>query len=76
MQKMNDYIVHALPKKLQCVILPLMDKNQCKRDYKFRYEVTPRMTCYGFQDGMIDSCKVKSNTSDLTSGKEKYFIIL
>lgn len=60
-QKTYDIIDPILPERLQCVRLPIIKKNKCYQDYKFRYELTPRMTCYGFEDGEADSCKVRRN---------------
>ncbi|KAL6446751.1 hypothetical protein ACFW04_001288 [Cataglyphis niger] len=59
----DDYIDPVLPKTLQCIEIPLIERELCCEDYKDRYVITPRMLCYGYQDGAEDSCKGDSGAS-------------
>ncbi|XP_032684632.1 trypsin-7-like isoform X2 [Odontomachus brunneus] len=61
--KYNDFINPILAEKLQCVLLPLIQKELCCKDYKFFFEITSQMTCYGFQEGAFDSCKGDSGSA-------------
>ncbi|XP_014489281.1 PREDICTED: vitellin-degrading protease-like [Dinoponera quadriceps] len=61
--KINDYIYPALTEVPHCVMIPQIQKEQCYKDYKLRYELTSRMTCYGFQEGMDDTCKGDSGAA-------------
>ncbi|XP_011684320.1 PREDICTED: plasma kallikrein-like [Wasmannia auropunctata] len=56
-QKFNGTIMPVLSKNLQCATVPLINNTICQKDYANRYIVTPRMTCYGFQEGGIDACQ-------------------
>lgn len=59
----DDNIDPILPKTLKCIIIPLIERESCCEDYKDRYVITPRMSCYGYQDGAEDACKVRLKLS-------------
>ncbi|XP_029659219.1 coagulation factor XI-like isoform X2 [Formica exsecta] len=59
----DDNIDPILPKTLKCIIIPLIERESCCEDYKDRYVITPRMSCYGYQDGVEDACKGDSGAA-------------
>ncbi|EFN72369.1 Transmembrane protease, serine 13, partial [Camponotus floridanus] len=46
----------VLANTLQCIQIPKISKRQCSEYYKYRFTITRRMLCYGFQNGQKDSC--------------------
>ncbi|KYM96553.1 Trypsin-1 [Cyphomyrmex costatus] len=72
-QKDQGVIEPNLAETLQCVVVPRINKWTCQRDYANRFIVTPRMTCYGFQEGGRDACQGDSggpivNTDNILLG--------
>ncbi|XP_070170545.1 vitellin-degrading protease isoform X2 [Polyergus mexicanus] len=59
----DDSIDPILPKTLKCIVIPLIERESCCEDYKDRYVITPRMSCYGYQDGAKDACKGDSGAA-------------
>ncbi|XP_066582467.1 trypsin-7-like [Prorops nasuta] len=54
---MNDYS-EQLSLHLQYVVIPKIDKETCRAEYKNReYTVTDSQVCYGYQQGKEDSCQ-------------------
>lgn len=51
-----------LSKDLKYVTVPKVSKEQCRKDYKGRYEVTEHQVCYGFSQGGKDACKGDSGS--------------
>ncbi|XP_025267277.1 trypsin beta [Camponotus floridanus] len=52
----DDDINPVLANTLQCIQIPKISKRQCSEYYKYRFTITRRMLCYGFQNGQKDSC--------------------
>ncbi|KAK0079926.1 hypothetical protein PV326_008466 [Microctonus aethiopoides] len=42
---------------LKSVVVPLLDRDKCIKDYEGSFEVTERQLCYGYQKGGKDACK-------------------
>lgn len=43
--------------QLRAVVLPVVDRQKCQKQYESMNEITPRMICAGFEKGGKDSCK-------------------
>ncbi|KAH0949699.1 hypothetical protein HN011_000167 [Eciton burchellii] len=61
-KKIDNIVDSKLSKQLQCIKVPLVKRSECYQDYKGRFTLTARMTCYGFEDGKSDTCKGDSGS--------------
>ncbi|EFN88506.1 Trypsin 5G1 [Harpegnathos saltator] len=62
-REVDDSIDNTSSEELRCVLLPLVGKKLCSEYYKFYHNLTPRMTCYGFQEGVFDTCQGDSGAA-------------
>ncbi|EZA52798.1 hypothetical protein DMN91_008804 [Ooceraea biroi] len=59
---LNTFVIQEMSDKLQCIQLPLIKKSECIQDYEGAFTLTPRMECYGFENGQGDSCQGDSGS--------------
>ncbi|XP_011875766.1 PREDICTED: trypsin-7-like isoform X2 [Vollenhovia emeryi] len=55
--KFYHFLIPLLSENLRCAVVPRISNRQCQEYYMNRFVVTPRMTCYGYQEGGIDACQ-------------------